>query len=295
MTSASPLEKLSSNKAFGGSITKYKVKSESLGGLYTQFNVFLPPAADQAPVPVLWFLAGLTCTEDNAPWKGGFLCDAATEGIALIFPDTSPRGAGVPGETDDWALGVGAGYYLNATSEKWAKYYNMADLIVTELPSLISAANLPIDFNKQSISGHSMGGHGAITLYLSNEGKYKSCSAFSPVSNPTKGPWGKKAFEHMLAGGIEEGEKWDSTELIAKTPSDRLLHVLIDYGNADNFLHTQLLPHNFEVAAKAAGFMKDKSDERIKIREQAGYDHSYYFVSTFVADHIRYHAKFLKP
>ncbi|KAF9566148.1 esterase D [Agrocybe pediades] len=290
---APSLEKLSSNKVFGGDLIKYKFKSSALGGLDAQFNLFMPfsGSGDQETFPVLVYLAGLTCTEDNGAQKGGFFSVAASQGIAILFPDTSPRGAGVPGEDADWDFGTGAGFYLDATKPEYAKHYNMATHITKELPQVIQAAGLPLDFGRQSIFGHSMGGHGALTLYLSSETRqYRSASAFAPISNPSKCPWGEKAFKGYLQGGIEEAvPKYDATELIAKTTEP--VHILIDYGTGDNFYKQgQLLPENFLKAARDAGH----DEFQVRVRSQPDYDHSYYFISTFASDHIHFHANFLK-
>lgn len=287
------VEKCSSNKAFGGTLSLYKFKSSSLGGLEAQFNVFVPSSATaSSKAPILFYLAGLTCNENTAPWKSGMLRDAAAEGIALVFPDTSPRGAGVEGEDDNWDFGTGAGFYLNATSPKFAKHYNMYDYITEELPKTLESLDLPLDLTRTSIFGHSMGGHGALTLYLRSPSKYRSASAFSPAMNPSQSPWGQKAFNGYLEGGIKEGkEKYDATELIGSMKGVKGVHVLVDYGDADQFYKDgQLLPENFIKAARAAGFQ----EEEVNVRPQAGYDHSYYFISTFAPEHIKFHAKFLK-
>jgi S-formylglutathione hydrolase len=285
------LEKVSSNKHFEGTLTKYKFKSAALGGLDAKFNLFLPANAAQGKVPVLFYLAGLECTEDNGAQKGGFMRDAASEGIAIVFPDTSPRGAGIEGEDKDWDFGTGAGFYLNATNVKYSRHYNMHTHVTMELPQIIEVAGLPIDFKRQSIFGHSMGGHGALTLYLAsltNSKQYRSASAFSPICNPTKAPWGEKAFKGYLIGGVEEAKGvYDATDLIAKIKEP--VHILIDYGTADNFLH-QLHPENFLKAAREAGH----DEVQVRVRSQEGYNHSYYFISTFASDHIHFHANFLK-
>ncbi|VDB99575.1 unnamed protein product [Peniophora sp. CBMAI 1063] len=326
------LEKLSSSKVYGGELAKYKFKSAALGGLDANFNLFLPANASNGKVPVLVYLAGLTCTEDNGAQKGGFLGSAAKEGIALLFPDTSPRGAGIEGEENDWDFGTGAGFYLNATNPKYAKHYNMKTHVTLELPQTLEAAGLPIDFKRQSIFGHSMGGHGALTLYLASETKqYRSASAFAPISNPINAPWGHKAFGGYLQGGVEEARGiYDATELIKKHKGP--VHVLVDYvsngfshvfpgalhpslvgarsgpeadardtdalgrrdlsqGTGDNFYKNgQLLPENFLKAAREASF----DEFQVRVREQEGYDHSYYFISTFGEDHIHFHANFLR-
>ncbi|KZV91337.1 putative esterase D [Exidia glandulosa HHB12029] len=286
------LETVQSNKSFGGVITKYKFESKALGGLNAQFNVFVPESDGSTKFPVLWYLAGLTCNEDTGPWKGGFLRDAADAGIALIFPDTSPRGAGVQGEDDDWQFGTGAGFYLNATADKWAKNYRMRAHIIEELPAVIQAAtSIPLDFTRQSIFGHSMGGLGALTLYLKHRDLFVSCSAFAPISNPTNAPWGHTAFGGYLKGGVDEGKEYDPTELIKTVGGDAGVHILVDYGDADNFYkQKQLLPENLVAAAEKAGF----PTSQVTVRAQPGYDHSYYFISTFAPEHIKFHAKFLK-
>ncbi|KAL0951446.1 hypothetical protein HGRIS_008135 [Hohenbuehelia grisea] len=285
------LEKVSSNKTFDGDLIKYKFKSAALGGLDANFNLYLPPQASSGKVPILVYLAGLTCTEDNGAQKGAFFAAASAQGIALLFPDTSPRGAGIEGEDDDWDFGTGAGFYLNASNPKYAKHYNMLTHVTLELPQVIETAGLPIDFKRQSIFGHSMGGHGALTLYLSSPTKqYRSASAFAPISNPTKCPWGEKAFKGYLQGGVEEAAaQYDATELIAKVKEP--VHILIDYGTGDNFYKQgQLLPENFLKAARDAGH----DELQVRVRSQEGYDHSYYFISTFASDHIHFHANLLK-
>ncbi|KDR85378.1 hypothetical protein GALMADRAFT_234219 [Galerina marginata CBS 339.88] len=285
------LEIVSTNRAFEGELTKYKFKSSALGGLDAHFNLFLPFSKSVSKVPVLVYLAGLTCTEDTGAQKGGFFSVAASQNIAILFPDTSPRGAGVPGEDDNWDFGTGAGFYLDATKPEWSKHYNMATHITVELPQVIEAAGLPIDFKRQSVFGHSMGGHGALTLYLSSKTKqYRSASAFAPVSNPTNCPWGKKAFGGYLQGGVDEAlEKYDATSLISKTAEP--VHILVDYGTSDNFYKQgQLLPENFLKAAREA----NHDEFQVRVRSQEGYDHSYYFISTFASDHIHFHANFLK-
>ncbi|KAH7106734.1 carbohydrate esterase family 1 protein [Auriculariales sp. MPI-PUGE-AT-0066] len=290
------LETVSSNKAFGGYITKHKFTSKALGGLSAQFNVFVPESKSEGTrFPVLWYLAGLTCNEDTGPWKGGFLRDAAEAGIALIFPDTSPRGAGVPGEDDDWDFGTGAGFYLDATADKWAKHYRMHTYISQELPEILkSASHIPLDLTRMSIMGHSMGGYGALMFYLRHPNLFRSASAFAPISNPVEAPWGKKAFGGYLSGGADEGKAYDPTHLVSALDGKQDVlsgvKILIDYGNADNFyVQRQLLPENLEAAAKKVGLPVSQ----VTVRRQEGYDHSYYFISTFAPEHIRWHAKFL--
>ncbi|GAA6015339.1 hypothetical protein JCM8202_002432 [Rhodotorula sphaerocarpa] len=291
-------EQIARNYSFGGTLTKYKGAAQTLGGLETQFNVFVPEHASASQkVPVLYYLAGLTCNEDTAAWKGGFIRDAAAEGIALVFPDTSPRGASIEGEDKDWDFGTGAGFYVNATKEPWNKHYNMYDFVSSELPQLLEKLALPLDFARSSIFGHSMGGHGALTLYLKSvlgsvaKGtQYLSASAFAPIANPTQCPWGEKAFSGYLAGGTEEGKGYDATELIRQAKG-KDLKILVDVGTGDNFYkQKQLLPENFIAARDAAGF--SAKDVSVSLHEH--YDHSYYFISTFAPEHVKFHAKILK-
>ncbi|TKA50962.1 hypothetical protein B0A53_05743 [Rhodotorula sp. CCFEE 5036] len=293
-------EQVAQNYSFAGTLTKYKGTAHSLGGLETQFNVFLPEQAlNGEKVPVLYYLAGLTCNEDTAPWKGGFIRDAAAEGIALVFPDTSPRGAKIEDEDKDWDFGTGAGFYINATKEPWKKHYNMYDFVTSELPQLLEKLSLPLDLSRSSIFGHSMGGHGALTLYLKSvlssssataTTKYLSATAFAPIANPTQCPWGEKAFGGYLNGGVEEGKEYDATELI-KQAKGKDLKILIDVGTGDNFYkQKQLLPENFIAARDAAGF----SDKDVSVSLHDHYDHSYYFISTFAPAHVKFHAQILK-
>ncbi|TIB78836.1 hypothetical protein E3Q23_00649 [Wallemia mellicola] len=277
----SNFEKLSSNKVNGGWLDKYKFKSDSLGGLDTQINVYLPPNAKNAPV--LYYLSGLTCTEDNAAQKGAFFEEAAKQGIALVFPDTSPRGAGAPGEDDSYDFGTGAGFYVDATTPEFSKHYNMYTYITKELPGKLKLSGLPLDVDNASISGHSMGGHGAITIYLREFGKYKSASGFSAILNPTACPWGEKAFNGYF-GSLDAGKEHDATHLI-KQAQGKDPKILLVQGSGDNFYKQgQLLPENFVSAAKEAGINVD-------YRLEDGYDHSYYFISTFAPEHVRFHAK----
>ncbi|MBW0490998.1 hypothetical protein O181_030713 [Austropuccinia psidii MF-1] len=281
------------NKSHDGNLIKYQFVSSALGGLETRFNLFLPPTVPGKDFPVLYYLAGLTCTEDTGAQKGGFFMEAVHHGIALVFPDTSPRGANINGEEDSWDFGTGAGFYLNATHPKWKKHYQMERLIIEELPQVLRKLSQPLDTSRQSIFGHSMGGHGALTLYLNHLDKFQSCSAFAPIANPVKCPWGKKAFsgpngnDGYLAQGIEEGKKYDATLLIADADPQKV-HILVDYGSSDQFYKdSQLLPENFSQVVEL------RPELQVKVRQQDGYDHSYYFISTFAADHIKFHAQFL--
>lgn len=294
------LELLSEHKAFGGVLRFYRHASETIG-LPMRFSVFLPGSAiahaegDGTPaagahaarkVPGLFYLAGLTCTEETFPTKGGALLDAARRGIALIAPDTSPRGAGLPGETDSWDLGVAAGFYLDATVDPWRAHYRMYSYLVDELVALVTT-ELPIDAGRLGIFGHSMGGHGALVLGLRNPRLFRSVSAFAPIAAPSQCPWGKKAFTAYLGEDTAQWDAYDASKLVAAQAAPLDHPILIDIGLADKFLHDgQLHPDVFEAACLAAG-------QPLTIRRHAGYDHGYYFISTFISDHITHHANIL--
>lgn len=252
-----------------------------------KLNLYLPPQASSSkPVPVLFYLAGLTCTGDNGAEKGFFQHKASEQGIAVVYPDTSPRGLNIPGEDESYDFGSAAGFYIDATKDPWTKGYNMYSYITKELPEALFGHFKELDGNRVSITGHSMGGHGALTLYLKNPGMYKSVSALAPISNPSKCPWGEKAFGGYF--GDDNKSKWaehDATELLPKFPNDT--DILIDVGTGDNFYKQgQLLPENLEAAAKKAG-------KKVNVRYQDGYDHSYFFISTFSDDHVEHAAKYL--
>jgi len=273
------------NKAFGGWVKQFRHASKSTKTDMT-FSVFLPSQSETAKVPVLYFLSGLTCTDENFITKAGAQRVAAQLGIALVAPDTSPRGANIEGEDESYDFGSGAGFYLNATTPKWSTNYNMYDYITSELPELIDA-ELPIDGSRKSVFGHSMGGHGALICALKNPGMYKSCSAFSPICNPTQCPWGEKAFTGYLGDDKEAWKEYDATELAAAYAGDKL-PVLCDQGLADEFYEKkQLLPERFIEAAKP------NANLDVDFRMQPDYDHSYFFISTFIEDHIQFHAKHL--
>ncbi|KAI3890325.1 hypothetical protein MKX03_028880 [Papaver bracteatum] len=275
---------ISSAKMFGGYNKRYKHFSPTLGCSMT-FHIYFPPSPSPShKFPVLYWLSGLTCSDENFIVKSGAQRAASSEGVALIAPDTSPRGLGVEGEADSWDFGVGAGFYLNATQEKW-KNWRMYDYVVKELPKVLSENFEQIDTSRASISGHSMGGHGALTIYLKNLDKYKSVSAFAPIVNPINCPWGRKAFSNYLGDEKSDWEEYDATCLISKY-NNVLATILIDQGEADKFLHDQLLAHKFEEACR-------KVNVPLLLRLQPGYDHSYYFISTFIDDHIRHHAQAL--
>ncbi|CAA7405898.1 unnamed protein product [Spirodela intermedia] len=280
-----PAELISSAKVFGGFNRRYKHFSPTLGCSMT-FTIYFPPTPQgSSTVPVLYWLSGLTCTDENFIIKSGAQRSASREGIALVAPDTSPRGLNVEGEADSWDFGVGAGFYLNATQDKW-KNWRMYDYVVKELPKLLSVNFPNLDISRASISGHSMGGHGALIIYLKNPGAYKSVSAFAPICNPANCPWGQKAFSNYLGTDKSDWEEYDATVLVEKI-NELSTTILIDQGGDDNFLSNQLLPHSFEAACKRANVP-------LLMRLQPGYDHSYFFVQTFIDDHICHHAKALK-
>ncbi|ANB11260.1 S-formylglutathione hydrolase [Sugiyamaella lignohabitans] len=275
----------------GGKLLKLNHESKVLKSAM-DVNVFLPPAAvdGKKKVPVLFFLSGLTCTPQNCSEKGFFQSAAAQHGIAIVYPDTSPRGSDHPGENDSWDFGSGAGFYINATEKPWSDNYNMYDYVVSELPEALFEEFPQLDADRVSITGHSMGGHGALTLFLRNPGKYKSVSAFSPISNPINAPWGIKAFSGYF--GEQNKAKWaehDATELIKKY-SGPSPEILIDVGTGDQFYKDkQLLPENLVEAANDSANYKGK----VNLRLQPDYDHSYYFISSFAKDHVEHAAKYL--
>ena len=281
---AAKLPTLKSNvKLEGGWMKQFQHWSNSCNCDMT-FSIFLPERKNRADPdpPVLYFLSGLTCTDENARTKSHFAQEAGKVGLAAVFPDTSPRGINIEGQDDAYDFGSGAGFYLNATTPKWSKHYNMYDYVTKELPELVSKM-FPVDGTRVSISGHSMGGHGALISHLKNPGKYTSVSAFAPICNPTKCPWGEKAFIGYL-GSVEAGKHYDATELILKYPKQNHAPILIDQGTSDGFLKEQLHPKSFTAAAADAGY------KPITLRMQPCYDHSYYFISTFMKDHINHHA-----
>jgi S-formylglutathione hydrolase len=246
------------------------------------FGIFLPPQARQSDVPVLYWLSGLTCTDENFMIKAGAQRVAAELGIAIVCPDTSPRGTELPGEHDDWDFGSGAGFYVNATREPWSRNYRMYDYVTEELPSLINE-HFPVT-DRCGISGHSMGGHGALVCYLRNPGKYRSVSAFAPICHPSDCGWGQKALYNYLGDDRNEWVKYDAALLIGDAREK--LPLLIDQGTQDEWLTDQLKPGALEQACIASHYP-------LELRMQEGYDHGYYFVSTFIEDHLRHHARAL--
>lgn len=275
------LIQLSEHKLFAGRQIKYQHHSDSVKGVM-QFSVYLPAAAEKQKVPVLYWLSGLTCTDENFSVKAGAQRVAAELGIALVIPDTSPRGEQV---ADDAAydLGQGAGFYVNATQEPWATHYQMYDYISRELPSLVEA-NLPVTSAK-AISGHSMGGHGALVIALREAGAYRSVSAFSPICQPTECDWGKKAFTAYLGDDQSQWLQYDASFLLAQKQSS--LPILIDQGEGDQFYPSQL-------RTEALMEANQRSQSGAQIRLQPGYDHSYFFISSFIEEHLRFHARHLK-
>ncbi|UWZ99642.1 S-formylglutathione hydrolase [Vibrio splendidus] len=275
------IENISQAKVAGGWHKQYTHFSATLG-CNMRFAIFLPPnASKENPVPVLYWLSGLTCTDENFMQKAGAFKAAAEQGIAIVAPDTSPRGEGVA-DDENYDLGQGAGFYVNATQAPWDSHYHMYDYVVTELPALIESF-FPVTSVK-SISGHSMGGHGALTIGIKNEDNYRSISAFSPITNPMQCPWGQKAFNQYLGLDIEEWKQYDASELLKSQGTK--LPMLVDQGEADNFLIDQLKPEQLVEAAKV-------TNADLELRMQPGYDHSYYFISSFIDEHIKFHAAYL--
>lgn len=276
-----------SNRVAQGVLKRVQHTANFLGGIPSTFAVYEPDTSKYRKLPVVYWLSGLTCTDENFSQKAGAFQAACDNEVVLVMPDTSPRGDGVPDEEPKvYDFGVGAGFYLNATTEKYAKHYNMYDYVVKELPDVVEA-NFPVS-NLRSVSGHSMGGHGALTIALKNPDRYTSVSAFSPICNPMNVPWGKKALSLYLGDNTEAWKQYDATELI-KSYKGRDLHILCDQGTEDNFLSgevNQLQPLSFIAAAQEAKVP-------VTFRMQAGYDHSYYFMSTFIAEHITHHANLL--
>jgi S-formylglutathione hydrolase len=273
------VETLSEHGCFGGRQGFYRHQSEATG-TPMRFAVYVPPQVQAGPVPVIWFLSGLTCTEENFTVKAGAQRVAAELGLMLVAPDTSPRGPEVPGGPSvAYDFGLGAGFYLDATEAPYAANYQMYSYVVRELPRVV-AATFRADLACQSIMGHSMGGHGALTIALKNPGRYKAVSAFSPIVAPTQVPWGQKALSGYLGADRKAWREYDSCELIRA--GHRVDQILVDQGDADQFLSAQLKPELLQAACQSAGI-------KIELRMQPGYDHSYYFIASFIEDHLRWH------
>jgi S-formylglutathione hydrolase len=275
------MERIEHRACFGGWQDVYRHDSPVLG-CAMNFAIYLPPQAETQKLPVLYWLSGLTCTEQNFITKAGAQRYAAEHGVILVAPDTSPRGDEVA-DADGYDLGKGAGFYVNATQAPWSKHYRMYDYVASELPALIEA-NFPAS-DARAISGHSMGGHGALILALKNPGRYRSVSAFSPIVAPSQAPWGQKAFAAYLGGDREAWKAWDAAALVAD--AQERLPLLIDQGDGDEFLAGQLKPELLQAACEAAG-------HPLELRMQPGYDHSYYFIESFIGEHIAHHARALK-
>ncbi|MGJ4994443.1 S-formylglutathione hydrolase [Bradyrhizobium sp. HKCCYLS3077] len=274
------LTTVSQNKSHGGVQGVYRHASQETKTEMT-FSVFVPPHADDAKLPVVWYLSGLTCTHANVTEKGEFRAACAELGLIFVAPDTSPRGDGVPGDADNaYDFGLGAGFYVDATEAPFAKNYRMWSYVTEELPHVV-AANFPVDPRRQSVMGHSMGGHGALTVALRNPDRYRAASAFAPIVAPSQVPWGEKALGGYLGSDKAAWRKHDAVALIED--GARVSDILVDYGDADPFLTQQLRPELLKAAC-------EKANIPLLLRKQEGYDHSYYFISTFMADHLRWHA-----
>lgn len=277
------IETVSETKSHGGVQGVYSHASVETGTDMT-FSVFVPPHEEGTKLPVLWYLSGLTCTHANVTEKGEFRAACAKHGVIFVAPDTSPRGDDVADAADEYDFGKGAGFYLDATQQPWAKHYRMRSYIEAELPEIV-AANFPADMDRQSITGHSMGGHGALTIALRNPGRFRSVSAFSPIVAPSQVPWGEKALPRYLGDDRSAWREYDAVALIED--GARVEHLLVDQGTADNFLEEQLKTDLLRDACAKAGI-------EAAIRMQEGYDHSYYFISTFMAEHVGWHARRLR-
>ena len=280
------IETISEHPCFGGKVGFYR-HAYGVNNCNMQFSVYVPPQAQGGPVPVVTFLSGLTCTEETFMIKSGAQRIAAELGIILVTPDTSPRGEGVPDDPDgEYDFGLGAGFYLNATEAPWSQNFHMYDYVTQELQKVVFES-FPGDRNRQGITGHSMGGHGALTLGLKRPDIYQSISAFAPICSPMNCPWGQKAFSNYLGDDQSTWAEYDATEVarnLEHTPANK---IFIDQGLADQFLEQELHPHLFEAACSERGVA-------LELRRHKGYDHSYYFISTFMEDHLRFHADILR-
>ncbi|MCY7370077.1 MAG: S-formylglutathione hydrolase [Polaromonas sp.] len=275
------LELISEHACFGGIQRFYSHQSSEIG-LPMRFSVFLPAQASTGKVPVLFYLAGLTCNEETFMIKAGAQRAAAAQGLILVTPDTSPRGAGIAGESESWDFGLAAGFYVDATEAPWNAHYRMYSYVLELYQTVIQT--LPVDSSRVGIFGHSMGGHGALVLALRNPGLFRSVSAFAPICAPSQCPWGAKAFSGYLGGNEQNWLQYDASALMENGRAPFPNGILIDQGLADKFLQDQLFPDAFEKACK-------KAQQPLELRRHAGYDHGYYFISTFVEDHIRFHSR----
>jgi S-formylglutathione hydrolase len=279
------LETISEHRSFGGLQGFYRHQS-ALIGLPMQFSVYQPPQAQRHSVPVLFYLAGLTCTEETFMIKAGAQRVAAQHGVMLVSCDTSPRRTGIPGEADDWEFGTGAGFYLNATQAPWSRYFRMYDYVLEELRETV-LTHFPGIARRLGIFGHSMGGHGALVLALRNPDVYRSVSAFAPICSPTRCPWGRKAFPRYLGDDPSAWASYDTVEILTARSAQLFPEILVDQGLADKFLpQGQLLPELLERACAVAG-------QPLRLRRHEGYGHDYYFIATFVEDHLRFHVNAL--
>jgi S-formylglutathione hydrolase len=279
----STVQLVSEHRCYGGVQQFYRHASQETRGSM-KFSVYLPPQARTGKVPVLYYLSGLTCTEETFPMKAHAQQVAAELGLMLVAPDTSPREPRLPGDADNWDFGQGAGFYVDATEAPWSTNYRMYSYVTRELPQVVTS-NLPALTGAAGVFGHSMGGHGALVCALRNPSQYKSVSAFAPIAAPIQGPWGRKAFSNYLGGDAQAWRAYDASELVARNrfPGP----ILIDQGTADPYLAEQLLPEKFRAAAEISG-------QPLDLRMQPGYDHGYYFIQTFMADHLRHHAGYLR-
>lgn len=279
------LETISEHRSFGGLQGFYRHQS-ALIGLPMQFSVYQPPQAQRHSVPVLFYLAGLTCTEETFMIKAGAQRIAAQHSVMLVSCDTSPRRTGIPGEADDWEFGTGAGFYLNATQPPWSRYFRMYDYVLEELRETV-LTHFPGIARRLGIFGHSMGGHGALVLALRNPDVYRSVSAFAPICSPTRCPWGRKAFPRYLGGDPSAWASYDAVEILTARSAQLFPEILVDQGLADKFLpQGQLLPELLERACAVAG-------QPLRLRRHEGYGHDYYFIATFIEDHLRFHVNAL--
>ena len=280
MTAAAAIERRSEQGCQGG-VQGFYSHDSAQTGTRMNFAVYQPPQARAAPVPVLYYLAGLTCTDETFMIKAGAQRFAAAHGLMLVACDTSPRGVELPGDRDHWDFGIGAGFYLDATQAPWSQHYRMGSYVNLELPKLIEA-HFPARSDRRGIFGHSMGGHGALVTALRNPQRWHSVSAFAPIANPCAVPWGQKAFSHYLGDDQSAWAQWDASRLLAQAAYPG--PILVDQGEADQFLETQLHPEALAQAAAA-------SAQKLALRRHAGYDHSYWFIQSFIEEHVVHHAR----